>query len=668
MARARAAARTVRPARAEPVAAWTDLADAVLRQEAHVAQLRFGDPDPYAGLRITEADVEDAAGDLAAPDRWSDARAEWDAEVGAAQVRFAECLAAPTRFAALAARAGLTVEEAEVFSVLCAVEADPQRQRLVAYVQDDVTKPWPTIEMLRLAFGPDHRGVFALAPDGALRRAALVTIADGEPWARQAPRVCDEVMWWLAGAEPPVAGLPPGAAVEALPLPEREPELHVADPGLIVVSGTDRVRRGQKIAALTRSDRALVVRAAADLEWAPIVRFATIAGMPVVAELDGPVPLPLRKAIEQATALRWVLSSSTAIAVDQLPHRPWIEQLAEPGALTAAEWERLTGGAPLGGHRIEAEQLALVEQVLRAGETDVDAAVRRLVHGMFDGLAVRTVPNRTWEDLVLAQPQLDQLHDLVARYRLRSQVLQDWGMGDGRAEGLVAMFCGVSGTGKTLAAEIVAGDLGLDLYRIDLSSITSKWVGETEKNLERAFAAGSAGNVVLFFDEADSLFGQRSATESSHDRYANLEVSYLLQRLERYDGLVILASNLVGNIDPAFRRRLHVLVDFPKPDQDERLRIWERCIPPSVPTKDVDLAELARRFELPGGNIRSAALTAGFLAAASGTPVAMPWLMVAIDRELAKLSQVSDPGAYGEHADLVGRPNEEIAEVVRGLR
>jgi SpoVK/Ycf46/Vps4 family AAA+-type ATPase len=219
---------------------------------------------------------------------------------------------------------------------------------------------------------------------------------------------------------------------------------------------------------------------------------------------------------------------------------------------------------------------------------------------------------------------------------------------------VVALFVGPSGTGKTMAAEIVAGDLGLDLYKLDLSSVVSKYIGETEKNLEGIFDAAGAGNLVLFFDEADALFGKRSEVRDARDRYANIEVSYLLQRLESYDGLVVMATNFEKNIDEAFLRRIHVRVEFATPGPEERAAIWELNLPRGAPRgDDVDLTWLAERFELTGAAIRNAAVAAAFAAAAEASPITMTALVRGVAKEYVKLGRLVKPEDFGErYGDL----------------
>ena len=204
-----------------------------------------------------------------------------------------------------------------------------------------------------------------------------------------------------------------------------------------------------------------------------------------------------------------------------------------------------------------------------------------------------------------------------------------------------------------MTAEVLAADLGLDLYRIDLSSVVSKYIGETEKNLERIFTAATAGNVVLFFDEADALFGKRSEVGDAHDRYANIEVSYLLQRLEHYDGLVILATNLRKNMDDAFLRRIDVAIEFDLPEPEQRRTIWEKVFPATAPIGDIDFDFLADRFDVSGGNISNAALAAAFLAADQGEPIGMEHVMLGLKREFQKLGRLRTESEFDRYLDLV---------------
>jgi SpoVK/Ycf46/Vps4 family AAA+-type ATPase len=240
--------------------------------------------------------------------------------------------------------------------------------------------------------------------------------------------------------------------------------------------------------------------------------------------------------------------------------------------------------------------------------------------------------------------------------RYRERVLDDWGFrrGGARAEGVTALFAGPSGTGKTLAAEVIARDLGLDLYAVDLATVVDKYIGETEKNLDRIFNEAERVNGVLFFDEADALFGKRSEVKDARDRYANVEVAYLLQRMERFDGLAVLSTNLRANLDEAFARRLDVLADFPQPDEEHRLKLWLHCLGTQVPiVGDLDLEFCAIAFDLSGGNIRNCVVTAAFLAAGDGGAVSMTHVIKAIQREYRKLGRLCLEAEFGKYFGLI---------------
>jgi hypothetical protein len=257
-----------------------------------------------------------------------------------------------------------------------------------------------------------------------------------------------------------------------------------------------------------------------------------------------------------------------------------------------------------------------------------------------DDLAQRIEPVATWSEIVLPAPQLQTLRTIAVHVRQRAQVYDEWGFAakSGRGLGISALFAGASGTGKTMAAEVLANELRLDLYRIDLSQVVSKYIGETEKNLRRVFDAAETGGAILLFDEADALFGKRSEVKDSHDRYANIEVSYLLQRMESYRGLAILTSNLKNALDDAFLRRIRFTVHFPFPDAPQRAEIWQRIFPAQTPTDGVDVAKLAR-LNVAGGNIRNIALHGAFLAADRDEPVRMAHLLQAARDEYVKLEK-----------------------------
>ncbi|WP_310484836.1 ATP-binding protein [Chamaesiphon sp. VAR_48_metabat_403] len=257
-----------------------------------------------------------------------------------------------------------------------------------------------------------------------------------------------------------------------------------------------------------------------------------------------------------------------------------------------------------------------------------------------DELAQQIPPSADWENLVLPDSQREILREVAAHVRQRITVYQTWGFGakNSRGLGISALFAGSSGTGKTLAAEVLAQELRLDLYRIDLSSVVSKYIGETEKNLRRVFDAAEYGGAILLFDEADALFGKRSEVKDARDRYANIEVSYLLQRMESYPGLAILTTNLKSAIDPAFLRRIRFVTQFPFPDASQRAEIWRRIFPRNTPTEDLDYLKLGR-LNVAGGNIRNIALNGAFLAADRGEAVQMKHILRAAQTEYSKLEK-----------------------------
>lgn len=267
-------------------------------------------------------------------------------------------------------------------------------------------------------------------------------------------------------------------------------------------------------------------------------------------------------------------------------------------------------------------------------------------------LAQKIAPRRTWDDIVLPDDLMEKMRELCNWITHRSLVYEEWGFEEKMSygKGLNVLFSGRSGTGKTLAAEIMAGHLNLELYKIDLSSLVSKYIGETEKNLARIFAEAEASNVILFFDEADAIFGKRSEVRDAHDRYANIEVSYLLQKMEEHQGMVILATNFLKNLDDAFMRRIHFILDFPFPSEKDRLRIWQQIWPPSIPfADDVDFGHMANCFEIPGGNISNIALAAAFLAADSDhKKVTMDHLIQATRREFQKMGELMVGGDFGQ--------------------
>jgi ATPase family associated with various cellular activities (AAA) len=412
--------------------------------------------------------------------------------------------------------------------------------------------------------------------------------------------------------------------------------------GLVCVAAAalaDQALARDAVLAATLEDRVLVVDRFADLTPADRVVLPDR-----IAQLPGAV-LCLGGAHELA-ALENVPVTAVAVALPSADERAAMWSAALGGAdvpkdVTAAH--RLPLGRIADGARLAATT-ALAAGRDEVSREDVEHGARAASVSSLGDLAITVSGKIGWEDLVLPERPLVLLRSLTAFLRHRDLVLEEWGFGRraGRAQGLVAMFAGDSGTGKTLAARVLASELGLELFRIDLATVVSKWLGETEKNLDRVFAAAQGANAVLFFDEADAVFGRRSDVSDSHDRYANLQTAYLLQRIEQHDGPVILATNMRGNIDDAFLRRMDAVVEFPFPQAEHRRRLWDLLLPDEAPRgEDVELDFLAERFELSGGGIRNAAIAAAVLAAEEGVAIGMEQLVRGVAMEYAKLGRLT---------------------------
>ncbi len=313
----------------------------------------------------------------------------------------------------------------------------------------------------------------------------------------------------------------------------------------------------------------------------------------------------------------------------------------------------LSGGQIARAARMAADLASL--QGRATGREELLAAARAVSNQGLASLARKLEPVYGWDDIVLATSVHQQLTEIQAAAEHRDRVLVDWGFGErmSRGKGLNVLFSGASGTGKTMAAEVIAHELGLDLYEIDLATVVSKYIGETEKNLKLIFSEAQLSNAILFFDEADALFGKRSEVHHSHDRYSNIEIAYLLQLMEEYEGMAILATNLSRNVDEAFARRMHHVVEFPLPDEALRCQIWARVFPPQAPVGQLDLGFLARRFKLAGGGIRSAALGAAALAAVDGGHIEMRHVAMAVGREYQKLGRLPSQGEFGPYYEGV---------------
>jgi hypothetical protein len=582
------------------------------------------------------------------------------------------------RLGDVAALLGLEGLDAAILGLCLAPEADPSYGRLIAYLHDDVTRRRPSPRLLaRLLSGPELSEPVVLARLGArapLRATGALTLAASEPALPVVERMLspDALLVSLVlgadltGTEPP-AGISDVArrAVGPWPEPLLSALRSLAD-GAIAgdgpVLGVVGADAEQALAAAVGSGLVLLRPAsAADDELLAQARLRALlhgALAAVVAtagdELAGVAATLARPGVPRILVGDEIVDAARdagvpvhAFVVPPLTARErgvaWAAQLPSEadGAAVAARF-------PLSRAQI-ADAAGLAHAQARQDGLDVPSpqhlvgAGQAMTGTVMGGLARRLQAPRGWDDLVLPETELATLRSIAAYLRHRETVLDTWGFGSlSNGPGLTVMFSGRSGTGKTLAAQIIANDLGLEAYHVDVSAIVSKYIGETEKNLERLFRAAVGVGALMVFDEADALFGKRSAVTDARDRYANLEVSYLLQRIESHPGASILTTNMRQNIDQAFLRRMDFIVDFPLPGQQERLAIWQRHLPPNAPTTgDLDLEALAREHELPGGSIRNCLRAAAFAAADDGGAIAMSHLRDAVRLELRKLGRLS---------------------------
>jgi hypothetical protein len=680
--------------------------DLLLRRQVQRLRRRLPSTEPMAALYISDAEIDallDPAGDSSEQQDAEQAIAaaiETLSTQIAAQIAASQQRGVTLRLERLMQRCGLTPLERDILLIALAPDAAPRYQRLYGYLQDDATLRRPGVDFaLELTCDSvdarwQARRIFAAA--APLRRYNLLTLT-GESASEL--KLEDGVLDYLLGFDhidwrlavcarrvtpqqqldqlqlPPVAsariialassGPPPGglalhlqgrygcgrrAAAEAL--------AHAFGLPLLVVDGAH-------VAALAVSEaRALVglIRREVLLHglavyWDGFNGFlddSRAAQLQTLKESwsDGVVFLAGERAFEprglQVPLMRVTFPPPSAR--DRLSL--WRSALADlPNACTDGDLATLADGFRLTGGEIRdavasARNAARWRGAASADLADLQAACRSQSSQGLASLGQKIEARYRWNDLVLPPDRMQQLHEIADVIRYRTRVLDEWGFGDklSLGKGLAALFTGSPGTGKTMAAEVIAGELGLDLYKIDLSAVVSKFIGETEKNLARIFAEAETSNAILFFDEADALFGKRTEVREAHDRFANIEIAYLLQRLEAYDGLVILATNLKKNMDEAFVRRLQVVIEFPVPVEADRRRMWSGIWPGATPLgADIDFDALAR-FELSGGSIKNVALAAAFLAAADGGVVTMTHLLRATQREFQKSGRILGPG------------------------
>lgn len=597
-----------------------------------------------------------------------------------------------SRLGALARDFALSTLDVDILLIALLPDLDDRFEAFYGYLNDDVTRRRPSVGLALGLCGMPHAAREArarLAERAPLREGGLLLVEDRDrPFLGRSLRVPDRVTAYLLGDDTPDPRLAdvraPWQAVRGVGDPAPLARF-LGEPAALVYLQEDQGGAGTALAAsaLEAAGRAVLgvdlARLAEDPAPAEAVRCLlrearlTGAGL-VCAPVDAvarerpgllraltDLPLPvtlvgrlpwdaawsaspplLLRAPRPSPESRAALWRESASEDTPLP----VEDLLAPFLLTPEQTARAARAA---SQRARMEATPLTAEHLRQGARAQNAA------GL-DRLARRIEPTVTWRDLVLPPDTEAQLRELTSRARHRDHVLGTWSMrpGGGRGRGVAALFAGDSGTGKTMSAEVIAADLGLDLYTVDLATVIDKYVGETEKNLERIFTEAAGVNGVLLFDEADAVFGKRSDVKDAHDRYANVESAYLLQRMESFDGLAILATNLRANLDDAFTRRLDLIVDFPVPDAPQRLVLWDRTLGPNLPrATDLDLPFCAEAFELSGGNIRSIAVTAAYLAAEAGSPLTMPMLIHAVQREYQKLGRLTLASEFGPYTKLL---------------
>jgi hypothetical protein len=669
------------------------------RVRAAVAARRAGDPDPddrFRGLYLSDSLVDGLlagrspggfAGPAATDEEGRCHLAEVEAWAGTV-----EAGGGHLALRQLAVGFGLDMGDLEILVIAMAPDLDPRFERLYAYLNDDVSRRRATVGLALELCGSisSERDRLRFSPHGPLVSGGLLSVEDPDaPVLGRPLRVPDRVVAHLLGDPTPEASV--GLVLTECVAGEVAPAAGL-DRGLEGGARLCYLRERSGSAGFSAAAAALrrvgLACIALDLKRlapaddvaalaAAAAREARFVGGALVA---GPVETLADRGAEAIRAFTEVRCPLVLIG-----QRAWDPQwsrsvpLEVDAPLLSAEgrgevWRAaLVGGVASGldAGRATVQFRLSPEQVVRAARAahlhavaaGVDVGVAELHAGArsqnaagLERLARRLEPRVGWSDLVLPSDPLSHLHELTARARHRDLVLDDWGMGrtSSRGRGVTALFAGESGTGKTMAAEVIAADLGLHLYVIDLSTVVDKYVGETEKNLERIFVEADRVNAVLLFDEADAIFGKRSEVSDAHDRYANVEVAYLLQRMERFEGLAILTTNLRANVDEAFTRRLDVVVDFPMPEAEDRRRLWGLHLGPGVPRRpDIDLDFLARAFRLSGGNIHNIVLGAAFLAAAEGDAVGMSQLIRSTEREYRKLGHLCVPDEFGSYYDLI---------------
>ena len=680
-----------RPGRCGWTAPWLAWLDAALHREVLRLRARYElSTDELRGLYVSDEQVDRL---LAREALTREAAVALESVDQRRQELLGEALAAPdSPLGQVAQRFGLDETSLLAVVVCLAPEVELDHQSVYAYLNDDVSRRLPTVDLCDRLCG----GV-ALEPDGPAVSEGLlepVRVETAPLWRSAGLVLAEPVRRFLLSPYRPSAPADPlGRHTSGPPRrPERmtsgersslivlesgseqDAELVAAE----VVAGATLVRphwettEGELAHDLGRAlGRALLT---ARLEQRPVLVTTAELGLPA----DGPVGAPgaalLRRLADAPVRVLLVTPPGRAaslplegVDVQRVTvERPgaverrsrWEAELDALGVTAgAADLEHVAGLFGLGRAQIATAARDVARGgVERADRAALAAAARASSTRDLDGIAEEVSTDYGWDDLVLPPGTRRRVVELAEAVRQRHRVFGAWAFGrlTGGHASVRALFSGPSGTGKTMSAAVVAGDLGLPLYRVDLSSVVSKYIGETEKNIERILTAAESSNAMLLFDEADALFGKRTEVKDAHDRYANIETAFLLQRIESFDGVVVLATNLAGNLDEAFGRRIHFQVEFPVPDQVLRAQLWRHAVPVTAPiADDFDPDFLAGMFTMTGGDIRNAALMAAFLAAREDTPIAMSHLVRALARQRRLQGKVPSVSEFGDYLRLV---------------
>ena len=640
------------------------------RIRAHVEQAASGDPnpgDPLRGLYISDEQALALAADGGAEN-------------------------ADARLADAAARLGLDALDTAVLGLASAPELDPRYGRLFAYLHDDVTRRLASprlVANLLAGDGVSHSDILAcFRSDAPLRRRGAIRFIEGDgtvPLGDRPAKLADPLAAFLLGLEAPLDP-PSGGRLRRQPIPTTHPGREETVEELRRLLGTDSklplVVAGADADAMVAlaAERPLLLCDVRELSKPDVMADAALCCALEGRQLCGSGLERLEPA-ERAQLLklidehheRLILLAPTRAAAPTLGDRTVLLVEVPMPHLGEREqaWSTLTDATDTSdvaakfrlslAQIAEAAEVATITAHTRGAATpepaDLDLGARHASSSRLGELASQLTPRYKWTDLVLPDRQRETLASISAYLRHRDHVLTEWGYEKtvARTQGLKVLFAGESGTGKTMAAEVLGGELGLELFRVDLATIVSKYIGETEKNLDRIFEAATGSNAILFFDEADALFGKRSDVSDAHDRYANIEVAYLLQKMEGYPGAVILATNFRQNIDDAFVRRLDFVIDFPFPEPDDRKLIWRLLLPEEAPlSDDVDLEFLSVQFKLSGGAIRNCSMSAAFQAADEGTSITMRHLVRAVAQEFGKQGRLTLQTDFEQFHQVIG--------------